>query len=142
MAAAPARPPCTRGGAGQAQGDAAATEDVSLLRTSLLTASLAEEKCWHGGEALSLHRHSMGAGEETKTPKKSTWLPSQRPPEELSINSPFLTHACAGKDLLFYMGGGGGGGRCPNPAHAMSQTRLHPSRHSWGNAGKEGKGDG
>lgn len=75
MAAAPARPPCTRGGAGQAQGDAAATEDVSLLRTSLLTASLAEEKCWHGGEALSLHRHSMGAGEETKTPKKAHGCP-------------------------------------------------------------------
>lgn len=131
MAAAPARPPCTRGGAGQAQGDAAATEDVSLLRTSLLTASLAEEKCWHGGEALSLHRHSMGAGEETKTPKKSTWLPSQRPPEELSINSPFLTHACAGKDLLFYMGGG----KMPQPCScnvpdqaASFQTQLGKRR--------------
>lgn len=40
--------------------------------------------CWHGGEALSLHRLWEG---EQKHPK-SSGLPSQRPPAELSTTNP------------------------------------------------------
>lgn len=57
-----------------------------------------------------------GGGGETKTPKKSSQLPSRRPPEELGINSPFSARTCPSPM-------GGEGGRCPNGTRGPQQ---HP----------------